>query len=502
MAEIFRPIYTQFDASTGKKVRRKSRTWWIRYYDPSGQRHKVKGYKDKKATETKATELERRGIRLAAGLADPTEEQVKRPLADHAEDFRQYLTAKGNTTSYVQLVFFRLTAVLDGCHFVRIADVQPSAVLSFVSGLRDSDKSLKTINEYLAAIKSFTRWLWRDKRTAVDPLAGMSRLTGKGEADIRHPRRDFSPEELQRLLDAARLSPRSIHRLPGTDRYFLYLTACATGFRAGELASLTPDSFQVTGDHATVRVASSCTKNRKEALQPLPADVANALVGYLRDKPPSALVWPGKWSMKAFRMIRADLWTARALWLSEASEDEERARREQSDFLVYCDSQGRYADFHALRHSYITMVGKSGVSPKEHQDLARHSTYSMTARYTHSRAYDLAAAVQSLPIPTDSPNRTFGALAATGTDGKYLGPNLGLKTACLRDKLRQTETIDARRSAKKNPGDHAVSALIRGIDEGITKARATGLEPATTGSTVRYSNQLSYAPKLFFFNDL
>jgi hypothetical protein len=26
-------------------------------------------------------------------------------------------------------------------------------------------------------------------------------------------------------------------------------------------------------------------------------------------------------------------------------------------------------------------------------------------------------------------------------------------------------------------------------------ARATGLEPATTGSTVRYSNQLSYAPQ-------
>ena len=28
-------------------------------------------------------------------------------------------------------------------------------------------------------------------------------------------------------------------------------------------------------------------------------------------------------------------------------------------------------------------------------------------------------------------------------------------------------------------------------------ARATGIEPATTGSTVRYSNQLSYAPKSF-----
>src|SRR5262245_12014330 len=29
---------------------------------------------------------------------------------------------------------------------------------------------------------------------------------------------------------------------------------------------------------------------------------------------------------------------------------------------------------------------------------------------------------------------------------------------------------------------------------GYSQARATGLEPATTGSTVRYSNQLSYAP--------
>src|SRR5690349_5764967 len=32
------------------------------------------------------------------------------------------------------------------------------------------------------------------------------------------------------------------------------------------------------------------------------------------------------------------------------------------------------------------------------------------------------------------------------------------------------------------------------VKESGLQARATGLEPATTGSTVRYSNQLSYAP--------
>ena len=39
--------------------------------------------------------------------------------------------------------------------------------------------------------------------------------------------------------------------------------------------------------------------------------------------------------------------------------------------------------------------------------------------------------------------------------------------------------------------------LTPGFSETYISARATGVEPATTGSTVRYSNQLSYAPKSF-----
>src|SRR3990172_9044700 len=36
----------------------------------------------------------------------------------------------------------------------------------------------------------------------------------------------------------------------------------------------------------------------------------------------------------------------------------------------------------------------------------------------------------------------------------------------------------------------------------VSQARPTGLEPATPGSTVRYSNQLSYGPKRLFSNAL
>jgi hypothetical protein len=49
---------------------------------------------------------------------------------------------------------------------------------------------------------------------------------------------------------------------------------------------------------------------------------------------------------------------------------------------------------------------------------ARHSSYSMTARYSHSRFYDLAAVVRALPIPTASPGPQPQVLAATGTEGR------------------------------------------------------------------------------------
>lgn len=482
MAEVFRPTYTITDPKTGKRVKRKSRTWHIRYYTPDGQRHRVKGYRDKKATENKAAELERRGIRVDAGLTDPSEEHARRPLTEHAEDFRRYLDAKGNTPEYVAKVLFRLTAVLDCCGFGRIVDVMPSAVLSFLAELRrDSQgeagdvrgKSVKTANDYLAAIKGFTRWLWRDKRTAVDPLAGLSKLAN-GDTDVRHARRDFLPDELRRLLDTARQSPRVLRGLTGIDRQFLYLTACSTGLRASELASMTPESFDLDAETPTATVRASCTKNRRLAVQPLPPDAADALRGYLRDKPAGEAVWPGRWSVHAFFLVRSDLDAARAAWLETVQDASARAEMEQSDFLAYCDSEGRCTDFHALRHSFISMVGKSGASPKEHQDLARHSTYALTGHYTHSRLYDLAAAVRSLPIPTGNPDRADTALAATGTDGtgsKNLGPNLGPQPAKTGDFLRLAETMDTGLSPMENPAKQADDGVLQGSSAGRRKVQ-------------------------------
>jgi len=42
--------------------------------------------------------------------------------------------------------------------------------------------------------------------------------------------------------------------------------------------------------------------------------------------------------------------------------------------VPYKDAHDRYADFHALRHTFISNLARAGVHPRNAQALARHST--------------------------------------------------------------------------------------------------------------------------------
>lgn len=470
MAEIFRPTYTVTDPQTGKKQKRKSRTWWIRYYKPDGSRPKVKGFKDRKATATLAAELEKKAERLASGFTDRFEEDAKRPLREHAEDYRRFLAAKGNTARHVTKTMARVLACLDGCQFIKAPDVQASAVLDFLASLRQSKgASILTANYYLGAFKGFTRWLWKDKRVAADPLAGMSKLANAG-TDVRRVRRDYSPDELSRLIDAAQ-SGRIYRDLSGPERAALYRTAAGTGLRVSELASLTAGAFDLDASPPVVHLEAAYSKNRKQVEQPLPDHLADTLRPFLAGKPADALLWPGKWHEDAAEMIRLDLGEARAEWLQTFQDARKRDEAEQSDFLAYFDAEGRVIDFHALRHTYVSRIVQGGASAKVAQTLARHSTVQLTlGRYAHAGLYDLSQAVNGLPPMSSGPNApeaSVGVLKATGTDGANrggegksgqikLGPNLGLSGRISGDSERQSETEprgdDMVLSIAENPG--------------------------------------------------
>src|SRR5262249_55531981 len=70
---------------------------------------------------------------------------------------------------------------------------------------------------------------------------------------------------------------------------------------------------------------------------------------------------------------------------------------------------------HALRHSYIAMLDRSGATLKEAMQLARHSDPKLTtAVYGRAQLHDLCEAVRRLPAILDGPQP--GALRATGAD--------------------------------------------------------------------------------------
>ncbi len=100
------------------------------------------------------------------------------------------------------------------------------------------------------------------------------------------------------------------------------------------------------------------------------------------------------------QMIERDMTAVRDRWLDEAETAAEKRERIRSDFICYCDHDGLFADFHGLRHLFISSLERAGVTPKMAQTLARHSDIRLTLGvYTHVELDNQTAAIEALPAP-------------------------------------------------------------------------------------------------------
>ena len=398
MASLYKKPITRTDRKTGNRIKAKSKKWWGRYRDASGVERRVPLASGKTAAQTMLNELITREERKAAGLIDQFDEHAKRPLAEHVKDYRRHLESKANATSHVKLTTSYIQKVIAGCGFKVIRDLSASRVATWLSDLRTEGRSVRTSNAYLTAIKGFSRWLVRDRRAAEDVLSHLATLNAK--VDVRRERRTLEPMEIAKLINAARKGER-FRTLTGEDRAVLYHVALTTGLRAGELASLTAQSFDLDSDPPTITVEAAYSKHRRRDVLPLRSDMADILrqyfatCGHAGNEP----LWPGSWSRKGSAvMIRKDL---------EAAE------------IPYKDDAKRFFDFHSLRHQFISALARGGAHPKEAQALARHSTITLTMdRYTHLGIVDLTSALDRMPaIPTSAPDNEAAKQRATGTDG-------------------------------------------------------------------------------------
>jgi len=241
----------------GQSCRASSPNWYGRV---NGER--VTLCTNKTAAEQMLAELVKKAEMGKAGMGDPFEEHRKRPLAEHLADFRRFLEAKGNTPKHARQTCRRAEASISGCAFVFMADLSPSAVIDWLATEREAGRlTIQTSNYYLRDLKSFCRWLVKDRRAADSPLA---HLSGQNAAVEDHrERRHLEPDDFAAFIEVARHG-KVVRKLPGPDRAMLYTLAAFTGLREAELVSLTPESFALDADPATVTVEAGYSKRRRE----------------------------------------------------------------------------------------------------------------------------------------------------------------------------------------------------------------------------------------------
>jgi integrase len=343
-------------------------------------------------------ELIRKADRRRAGIVDPFETHEDRPLSQHLDEFSAVLTSKGLTADYVNATKQRIRVIIEGCGFRRIGDISASKVQLQLAALRSNGKSIASMNHYLRAIKMFTRWLVRDRRTSEDRLSHLSKANA--DVDRRRVRRPLSMDEFGRLLEAAESGPM-LEEVSGPDRAVLYIVAAYTGFRRNEIGSITLASFDFISIPPTLTVNAAYSKHRKTDVLPLGREIAERIRTWiasrtdLRDDQPLFDVS----DKRTAEMIKADLTAARRKWIDEAGADaDERRRREQSSFLADKCADGRVVDFHALRKTFVTNLARAGVTPNAAQTLARHGDINLTMNtYTSLELGEQFAALELLP---------------------------------------------------------------------------------------------------------
>ena len=307
----------------------------------------------------------------ANGVTDDVERRQK-PIAVVLRDHLSALAAKGSCAEYLRTIEQRLTKLLRATKASTISDLSEDRILKTLAEWRqrkDDPISLSTSNHYVAAIKGLSRWAWRERILSEDPLARLQRVNA--DIDLKRVRRPLTTEEFDTLTKVTQTSKKTYRgsdwQFTCTDRVSLYTIAVFTGLRAGEISCLSKASFNF--EAMTWTLPPIATKNRKGATLPLHPTLAAHLRVWFAKLNRDTL-FPGSWVKKrmAGKMLKRDL------------------KRTDIPYVI----GGKFADFHSLRHTFITNLALAEVHPAKAQRLARHSTIALTMNvYTSLNIEDL-----------------------------------------------------------------------------------------------------------------
>lgn len=355
-------------------VWKRGNVWYITYENRHGKRLTISSkMRHERDAQTLANQLVTKEMLAKHGVQDAAGDRFRQtdttPLKELLEVWGKDLEARGNTPKYVGDELHQAAEVLRMAKVEYFPQLTASPVQIALGELRKKHKdtkgeevpglSLSSLNHHLRSTKSFCRWLWRDGRIAADPIGGLRGYNSK--TDRRRWRRAMTVDEVKALYKAADAG-EELWTMSGEDRGMLYRVMLGTGFRVKEIRTLMVKNCFVSDNQPAMVVLAGFSKRRREDRQPIREKLAVLVKKYIKKKGlgPDDLLFT--LPDKPNRMLQHDLKVA------------DVARK---------DTHGRVLDLHSLRHTYITECARH-FSPKITQQLARHSTITLTMDfYTH-----------------------------------------------------------------------------------------------------------------------
>lgn len=356
---------------------------------------------DKSAAQVMLADILRTGDRTRARMIDPFQPHLERDASEHVDEYLKSVTGSGKVKPGKYLTEKRriLTTVLAAAGVKRLADLTADRIDGYMGGLTCSAGTRRV---HHTAVNAFAVWLVQKKRLPSNPLLSVARPQG---GKVVRKRRALNPDELQRLITAARERPlhdemykprgrsnkgRKVALRPsniapavrermvrlGRERALLYKTAVYTGLRKNELTQLRVRHLSLDRTpYGAVELPGEFTKNGDDAKILLVPALAEELKVWIADT--------GRKAADPLFAVPTQVVPPMKLDLKRAG-------------IEYQDDKGRYADFHALRKSAGTMLGVAGVPVRVRQLFMRHGDIRLTMSVYDDAAFsDMEEAVQA-----------------------------------------------------------------------------------------------------------
>ena len=240
----------------------------------------------------------------------------------------------------------------------KVQEVDSTDIRNFVSGLYNKNNPA-TVGRKLSALRTFFRFLIREKRITANPLTGIS-----GPKVGKYIPVFLTVDEVFALLEM----PDTRDTFASRDRAIMELLY-STGIRVAELVALDLDDLDFE-----VEMLRVTGKGNKERLVPVGGPALEAISRWLDDR--ELLILDRRLKNKEsdleaiFLNARGGRLTTRSIERFVAAYGERAGIRQQ-------------VTPHALRHSFATHLLEMGADLRSVQELLGHASLSTTQRYTH-----------------------------------------------------------------------------------------------------------------------